>query len=129
MVRELTESELATYSRQIVLADIFYDGQLSLRNAKACRVGVEGLDCPTALKPAGKGSIRSEASVRRPADVRQASGALRVLDRTLAGAKLLRFQDFLQNQRAAVLPHVIFDVLSRVLEAVTDELIHVFTPR
>jgi len=98
MVRELTESELATYSRQIVLADIFYDGQLSLRNAKACLVGVEGFDSPTALKPAGKGSTRSEASVHRPADVRQASGAFRVLGRTLAGAKLLRFQDLLQNQ-------------------------------
>ncbi len=33
MRKELTDQELDTYSRQIVLADIGYDGQLKLRNA------------------------------------------------------------------------------------------------
>ena len=32
MRKELTDQELDTYSRQIVLADIGYDGQLKLRN-------------------------------------------------------------------------------------------------
>jgi hypothetical protein len=32
MSKELTDEELETYSRQIVLSDIGYDGQLKLRN-------------------------------------------------------------------------------------------------
>ena len=49
MHTELTNEELETYSRQIVLADIGYDGQLKLRNAKVCLVGVGGLGSPVAL--------------------------------------------------------------------------------
>jgi molybdopterin/thiamine biosynthesis adenylyltransferase len=55
MHTELTDEELETYSRQIVLADIGYDGQLKLRNAKVCLIGVGGLGSPTALKLVGMG--------------------------------------------------------------------------
>jgi adenylyltransferase/sulfurtransferase len=58
MKNELTDEELETYSRQVVLADIGYDGQLKLRNAKVCLVcliGVGGLGAPVALKLAGMG--------------------------------------------------------------------------
>lgn len=55
MHKELTDQELETYARQIVLADIGYDGQLNLRNAKVCLVGVGGLGSPSALKLAGMG--------------------------------------------------------------------------
>jgi len=53
--KELTDQELDTYSRQIVLADIGYDGQLKLRNAKVCLIGVGGLGSPTAIKLVGMG--------------------------------------------------------------------------
>ena len=55
MRTELTDNELDTYSRQIVLADIGYDGQLKLRNAKVCLIGVGGLGSPVALKLVGMG--------------------------------------------------------------------------
>ena len=55
MHKELTDKELYTYSRQIVLADIGYDGQLALRNAKVCLIGVGGLGCPIAMKLVGMG--------------------------------------------------------------------------
>ena len=52
---ELSDGNLDTYARQIVLADIGYDGQLKLRNARVCIVGIGGLGSPTALKLAGMG--------------------------------------------------------------------------
>lgn len=55
MRNELTDQELDTYSRQVVLADIGYDGQLKLRNSKVCLVGVGGLGSPVALKLVGMG--------------------------------------------------------------------------
>ena len=55
MHKELTDEELNTYSRQIVLADIGYDGQLALRSAKVCLIGVGGLGSPIALKLVGMG--------------------------------------------------------------------------
>ncbi|MBW2634228.1 MAG: ThiF family adenylyltransferase [Deltaproteobacteria bacterium] len=55
MTNELTDRELETYSRQVVLADIGYDEQLSLKNAKVCIVGVGGLGAPSALKLTGMG--------------------------------------------------------------------------
>jgi molybdopterin/thiamine biosynthesis adenylyltransferase len=55
MKNELTDKELDTYSRQIVLSDIGYDGQLSLKNSKICIVGIGGLGAPSALKLTGMG--------------------------------------------------------------------------
>ncbi|MGD9079126.1 MAG: HesA/MoeB/ThiF family protein [Desulfobacterales bacterium] len=55
MPKELTDKELDTYSRQTVLADIGYDGQLKLRNAKACLIGVGGLGSPIATQLVGMG--------------------------------------------------------------------------
>jgi molybdopterin/thiamine biosynthesis adenylyltransferase len=60
MKQELTNGELETYSRQIVLADIGYEGQLKLRNATACLIGLGGLGSSIApqLVAMGIGSIR-----------------------------------------------------------------------
>lgn len=53
--KKLTDDELDIYSRQIVLGDIGYDGQLQLKNAKVCLVGVGGLGTSTAFKLTGMG--------------------------------------------------------------------------
>jgi adenylyltransferase/sulfurtransferase len=50
MKHELSDIELETYSRQIALSDIDYDGQLKLRNARACIIGMGGLGSLVALK-------------------------------------------------------------------------------
>ena len=55
VTKDLSDSELETYSRQVVLADIGYDGQVKLRNAKVCIIGIGGLGSPTALKLTGIG--------------------------------------------------------------------------
>ncbi len=57
---ELTDEELEVYSRQIVLRDIGYSGQLKLRRAKVCVVGLGGLGCPTVtqLTAMGIGHLR-----------------------------------------------------------------------
>jgi adenylyltransferase/sulfurtransferase len=55
MHKELSDEELYTYSRQIVLADIGYDGQLALKNARVCLIGVGGLGSPIAMKLVGMG--------------------------------------------------------------------------
>ncbi len=57
---ELSEEEVEFYSRQIVLKDIGYDGQLKLKNAKVCLIGVGGLGCPiaTQLVAMGVGYLR-----------------------------------------------------------------------
>ena len=58
--KELTEEELETYSRQIVYRHIGYTGQLKLRNAKVCIVGLGGLGSPiaTQLTAMGVGYLR-----------------------------------------------------------------------
>ena len=55
MKKQLNASELETYSRQIVLADIGYDGQLKLHNSKVCLIGVGGLGSPIATQLVGMG--------------------------------------------------------------------------
>ena len=55
MYKKLNEDEKHTYSRQIVLADIGYDGQLALKNSRVCLIGVGGLGSPIALKLVGMG--------------------------------------------------------------------------
>lgn len=49
-IKELSDEELEQYSRQIVLADIGYEGQLKLRNARVCIVGVGGLGSNIAIE-------------------------------------------------------------------------------
>lgn len=46
----LSETEFETYSRQIFLDEIGYEGQVRLRASKVCLVGLGGLGAPTALK-------------------------------------------------------------------------------
>ena len=57
---ELSSKELDRYSRQVMLEEIGYQGQLKLRNAKICVVGVGGLGNPitTRLVAMGVGKIR-----------------------------------------------------------------------
>ncbi len=52
---ELFDAELEIYARQIVLQDIGYDGQLRLKNAKACIIGLGGLGSMIALELSGMG--------------------------------------------------------------------------
>jgi len=51
----LNEDELEFYSRQIMLKDVGYDGQLRLKQAKACVVGLGGLGSSIALQLAAMG--------------------------------------------------------------------------
>jgi molybdopterin/thiamine biosynthesis adenylyltransferase len=51
----LSDSELETYARQIVLKDIGCDGQLRLRNSTACVLGLGGLGSKIALQLVGMG--------------------------------------------------------------------------
>ncbi len=57
---DLSKKDLERYSRQVMLEEIGYEGQLKLRNAKVCVVGVGGLGNPiaTRLVAMGIGKIR-----------------------------------------------------------------------
>ena len=57
---DLSEKELDKFSRQVMLEQIGYDGQLKLKNSKVCVVGVGGLGNPitTRLTAMGVGKIR-----------------------------------------------------------------------
>lgn len=57
---ELSNKELDRYSRQVMLEEIGYQGQIKLRNAKVCVVGVGGLGNPitTRLAAMGVGTLR-----------------------------------------------------------------------
>ena len=57
---ELSSKDLERYSRQVMLEEIGYEGQLKLKNAKVCVVGVGGLGNPivTRLVAMGVGKIR-----------------------------------------------------------------------
>jgi len=59
-VSDLSEKELDRYSRQVMLEEIGYQGQLKLKQAKVCVVGVGGLGNPivTRLTAMGVGKIR-----------------------------------------------------------------------
>jgi len=59
-VSDLSEKELDRYSRQVMLEEIGYQGQLKLKRAKICVVGVGGLGNPivTRLAAMGVGKIR-----------------------------------------------------------------------
>lgn len=52
---ELSEPEIEYYSRQIVLPDIGYRGQVKLKGASVCIVGLGGLGSPAALQLAAMG--------------------------------------------------------------------------
>lgn len=52
---DLSDDELEIYARQIVLDEIGYDGQVRLRNAKACIIGLGGLGSMIAPKLVGMG--------------------------------------------------------------------------
>ena len=54
-VQNLSNMELEFYSRQIILPDSGYKGQLKLRNSKVCVVGLGGLCSPAALQLAAMG--------------------------------------------------------------------------
>ena len=57
---DLSEKELDRYSRQVMLEEIGYQGQLKLKHAKVCVVGVGGLGNPITARLAamGVGKIR-----------------------------------------------------------------------
>ncbi|TAK23813.1 MAG: 4-methyl-5(B-hydroxyethyl)-thiazole monophosphate biosynthesis protein [Nitrosarchaeum sp.] len=57
---ELSKKELDKFSRQVMLEEIGYGGQLKLKNAKICVVGVGGLGNPitTRLVAMGVGTLR-----------------------------------------------------------------------
>jgi adenylyltransferase/sulfurtransferase len=59
-VSDLSEKELDRYSRQVMLEEIGYQGQLKLKRSKICVVGVGGLGNPivTRLTAMGVGNIR-----------------------------------------------------------------------
>ena len=52
---DLSHEELEYYSRQIVLAELGYNAQLKLKNAKACVLGLGGLGSPVATQLAAIG--------------------------------------------------------------------------
>jgi len=57
---ELSKKELDRFSRQVMLEEIGYQGQLKLKNAKVCVVGTGGLGNPitTKLAAMGVGTLR-----------------------------------------------------------------------
>jgi adenylyltransferase/sulfurtransferase len=88
MIKELSDTDLETYSRQIVLADIGYDGQLKLRNARATIIGMGGLGSQIALKLVAMGI-----------------GHLRIVDRDIVSRSDLHRQ-YLYDAGSVGLPKV-----------------------
>ena len=54
-ITDFSDTELEFYSRQIMVPDIGFNGQLKLRNSKICIVGLGGLGSPAALQLAAMG--------------------------------------------------------------------------
>ena len=52
---QLSEEELAYYSRQIVLKELGLKGQETLKRAKVCVVGLGGLGSPVSIQLASMG--------------------------------------------------------------------------
>lgn len=98
MLQELTDEELNTYARQIALSNIGYDGQLKLRNSKACIVGLGGLGSLIAPRLVGMGI-----------------GQLRIVDRDIVSRSDLHRQ-YLYNVDDVGRPkvEVAFKKLSRI---------------
>jgi adenylyltransferase/sulfurtransferase len=86
--KKLSESELEIYSRQIVLADIGYEGQLKLRDARACLIGMGGLGSLMAFNLVAMGI-----------------GYLRIVDRDIVSRSDLHRQ-YLYDVDAVGLPKV-----------------------
>ncbi|MHC4457011.1 MAG: HesA/MoeB/ThiF family protein [Planctomycetota bacterium] len=103
MTKELSDIELETYSRQIVLADIGYDGQLKLRNARATIIGMGGLGSLIALKLAAMGI-----------------GKLRMVDRDIVSRSDLHRQ-YLYDVDSVGLPKV--EVASQKLNRLNPDVI------
>ncbi|MGD8613729.1 MAG: HesA/MoeB/ThiF family protein [Desulfobacterales bacterium] len=117
MPPELTDRELETYSRQIVLSDIGYDGQLKLRNSKACLIGVGGLGSPIATQLVGMGI-----------------GYLRIVDRDIVSRSDLHRQhlydvdsvglpkvEIAQQKLRRLNPDVNIDVIAESLNSINAE--------
>ena len=104
MVRELSDIEMDTYSRQIVLADIGYEGQLKLRNARFERDPApleEECPCPACR--------RSRAYIRHLFVAGEMLGPVllsihnltyyqRLMDRARSAIEQDRFKEFLAAQ-------------------------------
>ena len=99
----LTDDELNIYSRQIVLSEIGYEGQLRLKNAKVCLIGVGGLGSPTALKLTGMGI-----------------GSLRIVDRDIVSRSDLHRQ-YLYDANSVGRPKV--EVASEKLNRLNPDVI------
>ncbi|MFH1328334.1 MAG: HesA/MoeB/ThiF family protein [Candidatus Bathyarchaeota archaeon] len=133
MNRELSDAELERYSRQVALKEIGYDGQLKLKEAKACILGLGGLGTPLALNlvAIGVGYIRivdrdivsrsdlhrqyiyDEDSIGQP----KVEAALRKLSRLNSDVKLDPFPESLNLTNAEELlgnVDVVLDGLDRV---------------
>jgi len=119
MKSELSIAELDTCSRQIVLGDIGFDGQVSFRKSKVYIVGVGWLDAPSALKLTGMGI-----------------GNLRLVDRDIVSRSDLHRQylckaDMLGRPKVGVAvdepmrlnPDVIFDPLAESLNPLNAEML------
>ncbi len=88
MPKELSDAELEIYSRQIALQDIDYEGQVKLRNGKACVIGMGGLGSLISLKLVAMGI-----------------GCLRMVDRDIVSRSDLHRQ-YLYDVDAVGLPKV-----------------------
>lgn len=102
MLKELSENELETYARQVVLSEIGYDGQLKLRNATACVIGLGGLGAFIAQMLAGMGV-----------------GCLRIVDRDIVSRSDLHRQ-YLYDVKSVGLPKV--EVALRKLKGLNPDV-------